>query len=75
MRKIDLNELQQKTGEDFYPYIIELKPDQANGFIRDWSPVFYVTPQRNIAYAFQWFTMVLTLIIIYISVNLHRRPK
>jgi surfeit locus 1 family protein len=75
MQKIDLNELQQKTGEDFYPYIIELKPDQANGFTRDWSPVFYVTPQRNIAYAFQWFALALTVIIIYISVNLHRDLK
>lgn len=75
VQQIDFSDLHKITGKEYYPVIIELNPDQPNGFVRDGSPVFNVTPQRNIAYAFQWFSLALTLIIIFISVNLRRRPE
>jgi surfeit locus 1 family protein len=45
--------------------ILLLKQDQQNGFKRDWNPII-MPPAKHVAYAVQWFSMTLVLIIIFI---------
>ncbi len=75
IQRIEIANLSQMIGKSLYPVIIELSPNQPSGFICDWSPLNYVSPQRNRGYAVQWFTLALTLIIIFIALNLHRKSK
>jgi surfeit locus 1 family protein len=53
------------------PFVVLLAPDQSHGFVRAWAPV-QVSPQKHYAYAFQWFALALTLVIIYLASNIRR---
>jgi surfeit locus 1 family protein len=66
-------------GRSLLPVILLLDPQDAHGFVRDWKPVYGVTPDKHRAYALQWFTLALVLVLIYIGVNTkrinHNRPE
>jgi surfeit locus 1 family protein len=65
-------QLKQLLGQPLLPVILLLDPAGAGGFVRDWKPVYGVTPDKHRAYAMQWFTLALVLLIIYFSVNTRR---
>ncbi len=65
MQEVDIKEISQLTGLTFYPFILRLDPDQANGFVRDWI-ITTSLPQRHLAYAIQWFAMAAALLIAYL---------
>lgn len=56
------------------PFIIQLDPSAKNGYIRNWRPVT-MSPNKHKGYAVQWFAMAGTLVIIFITVNIRRRPQ
>lgn len=72
IEKIDLNYLQQVSDYSFYPFVVLLNANQPDGFARDWEPV-NLNPAKNYGYAFQWFSLALTLLIIFIVLNTHRK--
>ena len=65
-------ELEAALGVRLYPHIVLLDPDQADGFLRDWAPPGF-PPIRHIGYAVQWFAMALTLVFLYVILNLHEK--
>lgn len=65
VQKIDIVVFEKLSGKHFYPFILRLKPDQKNGFRRDWAPV-NMLPQRHMGYAVQWFSMALVLLIAFL---------
>ena len=65
-------ELKLLYGERLASRIILLDADQPEGYARFWSINFGFTPERHIGYAVQWFGLALTLVTIYIVVNLKR---
>ena len=75
VQQVEMNELEQRLGYSLQPLILLLDKDDEFGFIRDWKPVYGVTPDKHRAYAVQWFTLTLVLLIIYIGVNSKRRPS
>ena len=46
----------------------------SHGFERVWRPVRGIGPQRHRGYAFQWFSLALALLVIYVVVNTRRHP-
>jgi surfeit locus 1 family protein len=70
-----MNELEERLGYPLEPLILLLDKDDEFGFIRDWKPVYGVTPDKHRAYAVQWFTLATVLLMIYIGVNLKRLPR
>ncbi len=67
--------LAKVLGYPVHQYIVLLSPKSPYGFVRNWSPK-QLNPQKNIAYAIQWFALALVLIIIFVVVNTHRiTPK
>jgi len=54
------------------PVILQLDESNEDGFVREWQPVYGVTPDKHRAYAMQWFTLALVLLLIYIGVNSKR---
>lgn len=67
-----VQELRAIYGDLLFARIILLDPDQAEGYSRFWSIDLGFTPERHVGYAVQWFGLALTLLIIYIVVNLKR---
>jgi surfeit locus 1 family protein len=64
--------LERLLGYPLQPVILLLDGADPHGFRRDWQPVYGVTPDKHRAYAAQWFTMALVLVLIYIGVNTRR---
>ena len=54
--------------KDVYPFIIRLDNQSAHGFRREWTSI-NMPPQRHEGYAFQWFMMAFTVLILFITLN------
>ena len=72
VQQLEMGELEQLLGVTLEPLILLLDKDDAFGFIRDWKAVYGVTVDKHRAYAVQWFTLAVVLLLIYISVNSKR---
>lgn len=57
-------------GEPVADGILLLDPAEPGGFLRDWNPVGEFPPARHYAYATQWFALALTLLVIFVRMNL-----
>lgn len=68
---IDTDLLSDELGYRLMPVVLLLKPEERDGFVREWHPLTF-GPERNVGYAVQWFGLALALAIIYLAVNLHR---
>jgi surfeit locus 1 family protein len=67
-----LLELQQLYGDGLQSRIVLLDAAAADGFERIWQIDLGFSPERHIAYAVQWFGMAITVLIIFVAVNLKR---
>ncbi len=72
VEQIDTKKLSQILQKRVYPFIIRLDKAQAHGFVRDWA-VVSMPPERHLAYALQWFSMALVILIIFIALNLKKK--
>lgn len=66
---VDHTVLQEKLGYTLFPYQLELDKDQENGFRREWRNAVTVTPEKHKAYAFQWFGLAVTWVILFFWVS------
>ncbi|HLF66727.1 MAG TPA: SURF1 family cytochrome oxidase biogenesis protein, partial [Gammaproteobacteria bacterium] len=74
IQHIDISLLSQQFQQPFYPYILLLDAKSPAGFVRDWQ-IKTLPPSKHLGYAVQWFALALTLIILYVGVNLQPRTK
>ncbi len=72
IESLDIPALRQLLHNQLYPFIIRLDKNEANGFVRDWA-VVSLPPQRHYAYALQWFSFALVVLILFISLNLKKK--
>lgn len=68
-----INTVQISTvlGKEIYPFVVQLSPKSPHGFQRQWKPIT-TTANKHLGYAIQWFSLALTLVIIYLVVNIRR---
>lgn len=72
MQTLSRKEVETVLGKPVTDYVLRLSPDAATGFDRQWSEPGSGR-ERHLGYAFQWFSMAVALVIIYIGLNLRRR--
>jgi surfeit locus 1 family protein len=72
LQQLDMAELEQLLETRLVPVILLLDASDEHGFVREWQPVYDVTPDKHRAYAMQWFTLAIVLLLIYIGVNSKR---
>ncbi len=60
-------------GEYVAEGILLMDPDMADGYVRQWDRGDSLSPTKNFGYAAQWFAFALTLLGIYIKLNLRRK--
>ncbi len=70
----DLQRYRELTGFEFQPAMVLQKNETDDGLIRDWD-----RPEsgaaKNLGYAFQWFSLAATAIIIFLVLNVKRADK
>jgi surfeit locus 1 family protein len=72
VQQLDLVRLEQLLEIRLLPVVLLLDASGEHGFAREWQPVYGVSPDKHRAYAMQWFTLALVLLLIYIGVNSRR---
>jgi surfeit locus 1 family protein len=65
-------QLESALGRSVHPRVLQLDPDQPDGFVREWKPSTF-PPQRHFGYAVTWFTLAATLLVLYCLAGLRRR--
>jgi surfeit locus 1 family protein len=71
IQTIDFRLLSKLLGQKLYPFVLQLKSDDAYSFI----PILNTTElsaERHLGYAIQWFTMAFAVLIYFFVINSHR---
>lgn len=71
VQNIDLSELEKLLNIKLLPVIFRLEPGSKHGYVRDWQPPGS-GENMHLGYAFQWFVFALTLLIIYLILNIKK---
>ena len=66
------DELQSLYPKTLAARIVLLNADQPDGYERIWQIDVGFTPERHVAYAVQWFAFAITLLVVFVAVNLKR---
>ena len=61
-----LDELSDALGLELVPGLVLLDPAAPDGYRRNWRPSDF-GPERHVGYAFQWFALAVTLVILYLA--------
>lgn len=72
VQRINQAMIEDLLGRQIQEYVLRLEPQSATGFTRVW-PEPGSGRERHLGYAFQWFSMAVVLVVIYVSLNLKRR--
>jgi surfeit locus 1 family protein len=75
IQRLETGPIGQRLGRPLLPLVLQLDKTDPGGFARDWKPVYGITPDKHRAYAAQWFTLALVLLLIYVGVNTRRRGR
>jgi len=67
-----LAKLQERLGKNIEPFLIRLDKNQDNGFNIDWQWISML-PEKHLAYAFQWFALAFTLLVISFLASIKRK--
>lgn len=73
VQRTDLEAISRVTGHTYLPIIVLADNDLGDGLLRHWQ-LTVMPPEKHLGYAVQWFGLGLCLVIIYIVVNVRRRP-
>lgn len=74
VQRLDINELNALFQTHLMPLVILANQDLGDGLIRDWQITPRMPPEKHWGYAVQWFALALCLALIYLFVNLKKRP-
>jgi len=75
IQRLEIGPIGERLGRPLLPLVLQLDKSDPGGFVRDWRPVYGITPDKHRAYAAQWFTLALVLLLIYVGVNTRRHSE
>lgn len=66
---INQQKMTQKLNQAIIDFQLQLSAREPYGYVREWQIHTRITPEKHVAYAFQWFALAttLTLLIVWIS--------
>ena len=62
---LDFIVMGERLEQNILPLLVRMEPNQSGGYITEW-PVFAFTPNRHLGYAVQWFSLAITVFIIFL---------
>ncbi len=72
VQAVDLKQFEALTGYALLPVVLLLDPSDDSGFQRDWKPVYGIGPDKHRAYAMQWYSIALILVVMYLALSIRR---
>jgi surfeit locus 1 family protein len=69
---VNFPQLEKISGYHLLPFLVLLNANQANGFVREWSPI-NLNVNMHYGYAAQWFALAATLLVLFIILNTKRK--
>lgn len=66
---VDFGHLGRLLGYTLAPTLVELSPQSDDGFDRHWVDRPQIGPDRHRAYAFQWFSLALLLLVLFLGLS------
>lgn len=72
-QNLTVDRYRSRFGLDLQPIMIQQRNDLADGLTREW-PAPSLGIERHRAYALQWFSMALAILILYVVLNVKRNP-
>jgi surfeit locus 1 family protein len=73
IQRVELKTMTEQLGYRLLPYVVQLDPSEGNGFVREWQAYYGIGPERHRAYAFQWFSLAIALVVLFVVVNTRRQ--
>lgn len=73
MPYFDLAEIAADSGLALAPRVLRPDPDPARPVAAAWRPVAGMPPERHLAYAWQWWSLALAIVIVFLVVHRPRR--
>ena len=74
MQVIKIDDLSSALGKRLEPLILLLNSEDPGGFARDWQPQG-LSPEKHRGYALQWFAFATLLVVLFLVLNIKRRPE
>lgn len=71
VQKIKIEELNKQLKLDLLPFIFRLEPESKHGYVREWAKPGS-DEAKHLGYAYQWFAFAITLLIIYLLLNIKK---
>lgn len=75
VQRLDEKELGELLKIDLVPLVLLANQNLGDGLTRNWAITPSMPPEKHMGYAVQWFALALCLAVIYIFVNLKKRPS
>lgn len=75
VQQLRIKQFEKRLGYVLLPVTLLLDKQDEHGFVRDWKPVYGMPADKHRAYALQWFTLAVVLMMIYVGVNTKRGSK
>ena len=72
VQRVELDSIAGELGVPLYSMVLRLDPAAQGGFDRNWAPFVGIPAERHTGYAFQWFSLAVALVVIYLVVNTRR---
>ena len=69
--RLQLSGVARELGQEILPVVIRLRDQSPSALTAQW-PVVNIAPEKNTAYAIQWFAMSAALLLCYLAVSLRR---
>ena len=73
LQALRLERFEAHLGEPLLDFVLLLGDDAPFGYLREWKPYYGITPDKHRAYAFQWFSLAVALLLIFLTVNTRKR--
>lgn len=69
---VDLQRIAAQQQAVVLPYVVQLAPEAAGGFVREWK-LLAMGPEKHIGYAVQWFALALAWTVLVVTTCLRWR--
>lgn len=70
-----LDEVAGDLGTDLGRRVLRADAEPGSGFSQTWHPVSSMPPQRHRAYAWQWWSLAIAIVVVFLVVHRQRRSK
>ena len=71
VQRIDPDKAARDLDRRVLPFVVLMDETHPHGFVREWTPILGIGPERHRGYAFQWFTLAAAVAVVWTVLRFH----